>query len=100
MAHEKKPTAGAIRDELDRILQSPVFRGSDKQKGFLKFIVNETLAGNTSQLKGYTVAVSVYGRRADFDPQIDPIVRVEAKSTVLFGFLSRTCDTWSSSFLN
>jgi adenylate cyclase len=41
--------------------------------------VNEALAGNASQIKGYTVAVSVYGRKVDFDPQTDPIVRVEAR---------------------
>jgi len=44
----------------------------------LSFVVEETLEGRASQLKGYTVAVSVYGRKEDFDPQVDPIVRVEA----------------------
>lgn len=29
-------------------------------------------------LKAYTVATEVLGRNADFDPQTDPIVRVEA----------------------
>ena len=45
---------------------------------FLSFIVEETLAGRSSQLKGYTIAVAVYGRPERFDPQVDPIVRVEA----------------------
>jgi adenylate cyclase len=45
---------------------------------FIGFVVNEALEGRASQLKGYTIAVAVYGRSESFDPQIDPIVRVEA----------------------
>jgi len=78
MVVEKNPTPKAIRLQLQRILQSAEFRGSDKQRKFLSFVVEETLEGRGSQLKGYTVAVSVYGRRESFDPQVDPIVRVEA----------------------
>jgi adenylate cyclase len=78
MAPDKKITPEAIRAQLDRILQSAEFRGSDKQKGFLRFVVDETLEGHASQLKGYTIAVAVYGRAGGFDPQVDPIVRVEA----------------------
>ncbi len=78
MEADNKPTPETIRIQLDRILQSPQFTGSDKQKKFLKFIVDETLADRASQLKGYTIAVIVYGRKEGFDPQVDPIVRVEA----------------------
>ncbi len=78
MAADNKPTPEAIRDQLERILQSAEFRASDKQRKFLSFVVDETLAGRASQLKGYTVAVAVYGRAERFDPQVDPIVRVEA----------------------
>jgi TolB-like protein len=38
----------------------------------------ETLAGRDHRLKGYTIAVDVFGRSADFDAQSDPLVRVEA----------------------
>jgi len=44
----------------------------------LSFVVDETLADRALQLKGYTIALSVYGRKEGFDPQVDPIVRVEA----------------------
>jgi adenylate cyclase len=63
---------------LERILKSGEFRGSEKQRKFLKFVIDETLEGRAHQLKGYTIAVSVYGRSGTFDPQVDPIVRVEA----------------------
>ena len=78
MAADNKPTPEAIRAQLERILQDADFRASDKQKKFLRFVVDETLDGRASQLKGYTIAVAVYGRPAGFDPQVDPIVRVEA----------------------
>jgi len=78
MVAVKKPTPKAIRLQLDRILRSAEFRGSDKQRKFLSFVVDETLEGRASHLKGYTVAVSGYGRKEAFDPQVDPIVRVEA----------------------
>jgi adenylate cyclase len=78
MATDNKPSPAAIRNELERIIQSDEFRASDKQRNFLRFVVDETLAGRASQLKGYTVGVAVYGRAETFDPQVDPIVRVEA----------------------
>ena len=78
MVGDNQPTPEAIKAQLERILQCAEFRGSDKQRNFLNFVVDETLADRTSQIKGYTVAVSVYGRAENFDPQVDPIVRVEA----------------------
>jgi len=78
MEPENKPTPAAVRGELDRILRSSEFRASDKQRKFLTFVVEETVADRSAQLKGYTIAVVVYGRTEKFDPQVDPIVRVEA----------------------
>ena len=78
MADDNKPTPETIRVQLERILQSAEFRASDKQRKFLSFVVDETLEDRASQLKGYTIALAVYGRTERFDPQVDPIVRVEA----------------------
>jgi len=78
MAAANQPEPEAIRDQLERLLQSAEFRGSDKQREFLRFVVDETLADRASQLKAYTIAVTVYGRAEEFDPQVDPIVRLEA----------------------
>ena len=46
-----------VRTHLERIIQSPRFNASEKQKRFLKFIVEETLQGRAAQLKAYTVAI-------------------------------------------
>ena len=78
MTAENKSTPEAIRDQLEHILRSDEFRASEKQRKFLRFVVEETLKERTSQLKGYTIAVAVYGRTENFDPSVDPIVRVEA----------------------
>lgn len=72
------PTADEIRAELQRVLQSEAFQQAGRASQFLRFIVDETLASRGDRLKGYTIAVEVFERPADFDAQTDPLVRVEA----------------------
>jgi adenylate cyclase len=69
---------GEIREELDRILASADFDASERNRRFLRHVVEETLAGRADRIKGYSVATAVFDRDASFDPQIDPIVRIEA----------------------
>ncbi len=68
----------AIREQLEHILASPEFHATDKVRDFLRFIVEEKLAGRSSRLKGYTIALEVFGRGDDFDAANDPIVRIQA----------------------
>jgi adenylate cyclase len=72
------PPEAAIRQQLDKILISPQFVNSQNHCNFLRFIVEKTLAGESAGIKGYTVATQVLGRKADFDPNLDPIVRILA----------------------
>lgn len=67
-----------IRAELGRVLASDIFRAAPQLTAFLSYVVEKTLAGRAGELKGYTIAVEAFGRSPDFDPQTDPIVRVEA----------------------
>ena len=67
-----------ILQQLKRILSNPEFYATEKQKHFLEFVIKESLAGRSDQLKGYTVATKVFGRSQEFDPQLDPIVSVQA----------------------
>jgi len=46
---------------------------------FLEFTVTEMLAGNASQIKEFVVGIEVFNRGRDYDPRLDPIVRVEAR---------------------
>src|SRR5262249_45778376 len=72
------PSPDEIRDELTRITASDVFNNSPQLVAFLTFIVEAARAGKSDRLKGYVIAVEVLRRDVNFDPQIDPIVRVEA----------------------
>jgi Tfp pilus assembly protein PilF len=67
-----------IRSGLARVLASDAFRAAPQLSAFLGFIVERAVAGRGAELKGYTIAVEAFGRSPDFDPQTDPIVRVEA----------------------
>jgi len=79
-----------IRAELERMLESPELKEKPMLCGFLGFVVEETLAGRVHEIKGYTVATQVFGRRGDFNPTIDPIVRIQA------GRLRRTLESYYS----
>ena len=72
------PTEEAIRQQLAKILISPQFFNAPNLQNFLRFLVDKTLAGESGDIKGYTVATQVLGRKADFDPNLDPIVRIMA----------------------
>jgi hypothetical protein len=72
------PSKAEIRAALDRVIKSSNFRTSLQLTSFLRFVVEETLAGRANRIKGYSVAVVALGRSENFDPQSDPIVRVEA----------------------
>jgi len=73
-----KPSTSEVRSALDRILASRCFQQAGRASDFLRFVVEQTLAGNGQRLKGYTIGVEVFGRPADFDAQSDALVRVEA----------------------
>ncbi len=60
------------------MLSSPDFKATPQQTALLRYVVNQTLAGRASRIKGYTVATEVLGRGSDFNQSIDPIVSIQA----------------------
>lgn len=72
------PTQEEISRHLEHMLDSPNFHATPTQIAFLKYIVTQTLAGNAGKIKGYTVAIEVFGRGQDFDQRIDPVVSIQA----------------------
>lgn len=68
-----------VRSEIEHICSSPDFQASARRRTFLQFIVEETLSGRAESLKGYTIALAVFGRDESFDSQADPVVRLEAR---------------------
>ena len=69
----------AIRSELEKILGSRTFRSAQSQSRFLRYAVEETIAGRGHMVKEYVIGSEVFGRGESFDPRLDPIVRTEAR---------------------
>jgi hypothetical protein len=73
-----QPMEDDVRRSLQALLRSPDLKLSARNRRFLSYVVLETLAGRADRIKAYTIGVDVFGRPPDFDPAIDPIVRIEA----------------------
>lgn len=73
------PQREAILAALERLLAWPEIARSPQLGRFLDYIVQRTLEGHEQAIKAYSIAVDVFGRATDFDPQADPIVRVQAR---------------------
>ncbi|HTF16783.1 MAG TPA: hypothetical protein VK658_01855, partial [Chryseolinea sp.] len=67
-----------VVSQLDRVLASPNFIHSSVLAKFLRHIVHETVEGRGHELKEYTIGVAALKKDADFNPQIDSIVRIHA----------------------
>jgi hypothetical protein len=71
-----KPSPEAVRAQLAKILASRAFAGAERPGRFLRFIVEQALAGN--QLKETLLGVEVFGQSPSYDPRLDGVARVEA----------------------
>jgi hypothetical protein len=72
------PTPDEVRAALDHMMFSDVFNRSPQLGAFLRFVTEAVLHGKGDRIKAYTIGVEVLRRDVKFDPQVDPIVRVEA----------------------
>lgn len=75
---EEEIPADRVVETLGLLLRAPPFLRSPKLARFLRFVVEEELAGRGATIKAYTIATQALGRNPDFDPSLDPSVRVEA----------------------
>ncbi len=72
------PQRAEVEAELQRILSAPDLVKNRGASSFLKFVVEETLAGRGDRLKAFTIATMVFARDASFDAQSNSAVRVQA----------------------
>jgi hypothetical protein len=63
---------------LELIVTGAAFRSSKRCQEFLRYVVEETVAGRADKLKERTVGVELFGRGPEYDPSSDAIVRVRA----------------------
>jgi hypothetical protein len=68
----------AVREQLDRILASSLFRHSKRFPDFLRYTVEQALIGDTEDIKERTLGIEVFGRDPLYDTNLDPVVRMTA----------------------
>jgi adenylate cyclase len=95
---ERRPSeSDVVHEHLERLLHSAQFDASARSREFLRFVVEEALAGRSEDLNQTVIAVAVFGRKEDFDPILDPIVRVQAgrlrRSLERYYLLTRDVDS-------
>ena len=69
---------GGVGAQLNKILSSPQFAHAGRLSRFLRLVVEEAEVGNAESLKEYRIGVDVFDRGEDFNPRLDPIVRIQA----------------------
>jgi hypothetical protein len=71
------PSAEQSQQQIHRIIHSATFRNALTLQQLFQFVADKAIAGTTEGLKEYTIGVEAFGRKQDFDPKTDPIVRVQ-----------------------
>jgi len=64
--------------QIDSIIKSHSLRGSESLCKLLQYLAKQSIDHPNAPLKEYQIATEVYGRPADFDPQSDSTIRVQA----------------------
>jgi hypothetical protein len=77
-ATQREAQADEVREQLSRLLGNPFFSHSKRFPTFLRFVVEQTLAGESENIKERTLGIEIFGRDAEYDTASDPIVRVTA----------------------
>jgi hypothetical protein len=65
-----------VRSQLEKIVSDGRFTASKRYPYLLRYIVEQTLAGNEDDLKERTLGVEVFHRPPDYDTNADPVVRL------------------------
>ena len=64
--------------EIDRLVNSHTLHGSESLCKLLRYLADHAIRKPGVALKEYQIATEVFGRPAEFDPQLDSLVRVQA----------------------
>ena len=67
-----------IHHALEQVLASPFFRNTHQCQNLLRYIVRHSLAGEDHLLRERVIGSEVFGRRPDYEPGEDPVVRLRA----------------------
>ena len=64
--------------EIEKLVASHALHGSESLCKLLRYLGKQALEHPGTPVKEYQIATEVFGRQADFDPQLDSMVRVQA----------------------
>jgi hypothetical protein len=68
----------AVREQLQKLLNHPLFANSKRYPALLAYTVEQTLLGNAAELKERSIGIEVFGRTPTYDANADPVVRITA----------------------
>jgi hypothetical protein len=68
--------AGDSRAQVERILQSRIFRTSEVLRHLLGYLAEKSLDGTADGLKEYAIGLDALGKPASFDPRQESVVRM------------------------
>ena len=71
------PPRNECHQQVQKVLQSASFHNASMLQQLLRYLVQKTFDSSADALKEYTIGVEALGRPSDFDPKVDPIVRVQ-----------------------
>jgi hypothetical protein len=64
--------------QIEKLVASQALHGSESLCKLLRYLAKHAVEHPGASLKEYQIATEVFGRQADFDPQLDSMVRVQA----------------------
>jgi hypothetical protein len=73
---ETTPAVEAARVQVERLIQSRIFRTSEVLRHLLSYLAEKSLAGESDRLKEYTIGLDALGKPSSFDPRQESVVRM------------------------
>ena len=75
---ESQKDRATLQQHLNEIVEGTAFKGSHRSGQFLRYIVDQALAGHFESLKERVIGMELFGRVPSYDTGEDAIVRVTA----------------------
>jgi hypothetical protein len=75
---ETRGDLASLQQHLKDVIEGDAFKGSHRSGQFLRYIVDQAIAGHFESLKERVIGVELFGRSASYDTGDDAIVRVTA----------------------
>src|ERR1700691_5193026 len=67
-----------LLEQVNRLVGSHALHGSESLCKLLRYLARHAVDHPGTPIKEFQIATEVFGRSADFDPQLDSMVRVQA----------------------